>query len=306
MSIQIRPLTHAIGAEVTGLDLGRPLDRDQWSQVYEAWLKHIVLVFPGQQLSPEQLIAFAGRFGPLDDHADDPTYRLPDHPQIYRIGNYLVDGKMSRTKDTGRKWHSDHSYTTRPTLLSMLYCRHVPPVGGTTAFSNMYMAYDTLSDKLKAFLDGLEAVHDLSHYMTPSLTWKPNVRNRAALAEKYPPVVQPVVRVHPETGRKALYVSEAQTSRFLDLTPDEGRGLLDFLFRHMVTPEFTYRHHYKVDDLVFWDNRCAQHMALADYAHDAENPRLMYRLTVLGKMSGRFLYEQQPGKAEAQAAVEAV
>jgi len=287
--MKIRPLSMAIGAEITDVDLAKPLSDAQWSEIYAAWLKHIVLVFPGQKLSPEQQIAFAGRFGPLDDHADDPTYRLPDYPQIYMIGNYMINGKMSATKDTGRKWHSDHSYTTRPTLISMLYCRQIPPVGGTTAFSNMQMAYDMLSDKLKSFLDGLEAVHDLSHYITPSLTWKPKVKDPTKLRDKNPPVIQPVVRVHPETGRKALYISEAQTSRFVGLTPEEGRGLLDLLFKHMATPEFTYRHNYQVDDLVFWDNRSCQHIALADYNHDSSNPRLMYRLTVLGEPSGRLL-----------------
>lgn len=288
--MKVRPLSHALGAEVTGVDLAVPLSDEQWSEIRAAWLRHIMLVFPGQKLSPEQLIGFAGRFGPLDDHNEDPTYRLPGYPQIYRLGNYLVDGEMSKTKDTGRKWHSDHSYTTTPTLVSMLYCREAPPVGGTTGFANMYMAYDMLSPTMKKMLENLEAVHDLLHFLTaPHLTWKPKVKNPASIRERFPSVIQPVVRVHPETGTKSLYVSEGYTREFVGLTHDEGRGLLEFLLQHVVTPEITYRHNYRPDDLVFWDNRCANHIALADYIHDTRNPRLMHRLTVLGPSFGRLL-----------------
>lgn len=286
-----------MGARVTGIDLSQPLTDAQWSEIHAAWLKHILLVFPNQKLTPEQQISFAGRFGPLDDHHEDPTYRLPGYPEIYQIGNFMMDGKMSKTKDTGRKWHSDHSYTTRPTLVSMLYCRKIPSVGGSTAFSNMYLAYDTLSDKLKSILEDMEAVHDLTNYLRPTLLWKPSVKSTDAIRAKFPAVVQPVIRVHPETGRKALYVNEGQTSRLLGLTEEEGEGLLDFLFRHSVRPEFTYRHFYQVDDLVLWDNRCAQHIALADYVHDSDHPRHMYRLTVLGEPCGRLYEPEATAKA---------
>lgn len=291
--MEIRPLAHALGAEIKGIDLSRPISDSQWSDLYAAWLKHIVLVFPGQKLAPEQLIAFASRFGPLDDHHEEPEeeFKLAGFPQIYLIGNFMVRGKMSKTKDTGRKWHSDHSYTTRPTLISMLYCRQIPPVGGTTAFANMYMAYDTLSDTLKGVLDKLEAVHDFMNFLLkPTLLWKPNIRDTEPIRKKYPAVVHPVVQTHPETGRKSLYINEAQTTRFYGMTEEESRGLLEFLFQHMVRPEFTYRHNYQPDDLVFWDNRCSQHLALADYVHGADSPRLMHRLTVLGETTGR-LYE---------------
>ena len=159
--MKVRQVSHAIGAEITEVDLSHPLSDAQWEDIYAAWLKYIVLIFPGQKLTPEQLIAFAGRFGPLDDHREDPASRLDGYPEIFLIGNHMVNGKLSRTRDTGRLWHSDHSYTTRPTLISMLYCRSLPPTGGTTAFSNMYMAYDTLSDTMKGMLDKLECVHEL-------------------------------------------------------------------------------------------------------------------------------------------------
>ncbi len=289
--MKVRQVSHAIGAEVTEIDLRRPLTEAEWKDIYAAWLKHIVLIFPGQKLTPEQLIGFAGRFGPLDDHREDTASRLEDHPEIFVIGNHMVNGKLSRTRDVGRQWHSDHSYTTRPTLLSMLYCRTLPPVGGTTAFSNMYMAYDTLSDTMKGLLGNLEGVHELLHFFGRStLHWKPEIKNPASIAERYPPVVHPLVLVHPETGKKALYVSEAQVKGIVGLTDDEASGLLQFLFKHTVTPEFTYRHTYSVDDLVFWDNRACQHLALSDYAKDPSTPRVMHRLTVLGQKAGR-LYE---------------
>jgi taurine dioxygenase len=285
--VKVRQVSHAIGAEITEIDLSRPLNDAEWNDIYAAWLKYIVLIFPGQKLTPEQLISFAGRFGPLDDHREDPASRLEGYPEIFLIGNHMVNGKQSKTRDTGRLWHSDHSYTTRPTLISMLYCRSLPPTGGTTGFSNMYMAYDTLSDSMKEILDKLECVHELTHFIRPTLYWKPSLKNTALIAERYPPVAHPLVLVHPETGKKALYVSEGQVTRIVGLTDDEGRGLLQFLFKHTVTLEFTYRHKYSVDDLVFWDNRACQHIALADYMQDPNTPRLMQRLTVLGQDAGR-------------------
>jgi taurine dioxygenase len=288
--MKVRQVSHAIGAEITEIDLSRSLSDAQWNDIYAAWLKHIVLIFPGQKLTPEQLIAFAGRFGPLDDHREDPVSRLDGYPEIFLIGNHMVNGKLSKTRDTGRLWHSDHSYTTRPTLISMLYCRSLPPTGGTTAFSNMYMAYDMLSDTMKGMLDKLEGVHELLHLGSRSTTLyrTRSFKNPESIAERYPPVAHPLVQVHPETGKKALYVSEGPVSQIAGLTDDEGRGLLQFLFKHAATLEFTYRHTYSVDDLVFWDNRACQHIALADWIQDSNTPRLMQRLTVLGEESGRI------------------
>ena len=287
--MKIRKVSYAIGAEITGIDLAQPLGDEHWQKIYAAWLKHIVLIFPGQKLEPRQLIDFAARFGPLDDHREDKASRLEGHPEIFVIGNHMVNGKLSRTRDVGRQWHSDHSYTTRPTLVSMLYCRSLPPVGGTTAFTNMYMAYDNLSDTMKKILEDLEGVHELMHFLSrPLLFWKPGIKNPTSIAERYPPVAHKIVQIHPETGKKALYISEAQVNRIVGLTEDEGRGLLQFLFKHTVTPEFTYRHTYSPDDLVFWDNRACQHLALADYVQDPNTPRMMQRLTVLGQPSGRL------------------
>lgn len=292
MEITVRPISHGLGAAVTGVDLTNTLDDAQIASIRKAWLDHVVLVFPGQSLKPEELIRFGRIFGDLDDHRALPFYRHPEWPEIFLITNRQIGGKSSTTKDTGRSWHSDHSFTTHPSMITMLHCQEIPPAGGTTLFTNMYKAYETLSPGLKSILDNLEAVHSLGYHMS----WSKYFRNRdPAQMEKMktlsPPVAQPVVRVHPETNRKALYVSEAQTSNFVGMTPDESQGLLNFLFKHSVQPEFTYRHNWTVNDLVMWDNRCSMHLAPADYSHD--QPRHMHRVTVLGKPCGRFLNEEE-------------
>lgn len=288
MPIKIRRLSHALGAAITGVDLSQPIDESTRAEIHKAWLDHLVIVFPGQNLPPERQIAFGRMFGELDDHKAVPFYRHPEHPEIYLITNKRIGGKESQTKDTGRLWHSDHSFTTHPTMATMLYCREIPPVGGTTMFANMYLAYETLSPALRTVLDGLEAVHSLEHYTARNPYFKArDPQQIAKMHELSPPVAQPVVRTHPETGRKALYVSEGQTSRFVGMSEEESRGLLEFLFEHSVKPEFTYRHAWSVDDMLMWDNRCAMHLALADYSHD--QPRHMHRLTVLGTPCGRLL-----------------
>lgn len=284
MTMKVRRLSYGLGASITGVDLSERLSDQALHDIREIWLEHQVIVFPGQRLTEQEQIAFGRRFGELDDHKSIPFYRHPEHVEIFLITNHEIGGKPSETRDTGREWHSDHSFTTRPTMATMLYCREVPPVGGTTMFTNMYMSYETLSDTLKRVLDKLESVHSLTYYFER----KPHGRDPkqlAAMKALSPPVAQPVVRTHPETKRKALFVSEARTSHFVGMTMEESRGLLQFLFKHSVRPEFTYRHFWSVDDLLMWDNRCTMHMALADYTHD--QPRHMHRITVLGTPCGR-------------------
>lgn len=281
MAIQIRPVSYAIGAEVTGVDLSKPLNEKQWVEIRAAWLQHLLLVFPGQQLTPEQQITFASYFGVPDDHSEDPYYFLPGYPHIYQVGNFTLNGKMSKSKDAGRKWHSDYAFTTRPSVMGMMYCRKIPPVGGTTIFANMYTAYETLSDTLKGILQKMEAVHDILNYF-------PLAKDTAGMREKLPPVVHPVISVHPDTGRKALYVTKGYTSRFAGMTKAESQGLLQYLFSHSTRPEFTYRHTYSVDDLIVWDNRCTQHMAPGDYVHDVEHPRHLYLMQTRAEKSGRL------------------
>jgi taurine dioxygenase len=189
-----------------------------------------------------------------------------------------------RRQPVGRQWHSDLSTTLRPARGSLLRSVVIPPVGGDTMFTNMYLAYETLSEKMKAIVDPLHAVHDMT------VARHSRGRDPADLAEvrkRNPPVAHPMVRVHPETGRKALYVSEMTTTGIVGLTDEEAEPLLGFLYRHCVQPEFTYRHKWQVDDLIAWDNRCTMHLALSDY--DIEVPRRLYRTTLLGEPSGALV-----------------
>ena len=164
MRLNVRKLSYALGASITGVDLAERLTDAMLRDIRQAWLEHQVVVFPGQRLAERQQIEFGQRFGRLDDHKSIPFYLHPDHPEIFLITNRKIGGKPSETRDTGREWHSDHSFTTHPTMATMLYCREIPPVGGTTMFSNMYMAYETLSSGLRDILDKLEAVHSLTYY----------------------------------------------------------------------------------------------------------------------------------------------
>lgn len=283
MTLKTRLLSNALGAEIMGLDLGQLLSSDLVAQIKQAFLNYSVLLFRNQDLSPEQQIQFSKIFGDLDVHPFS-RYNLPDYPQILQITNHEIDGKPSDTRNTGRQWHSDLSFTAAPALGSVLYCIEMPEVGGNTMFANMYMAFDTLSEGMKKMLDGLWAVHDMAIGN--------DIKNRdpqlmAEAKRKNPPVAQPVVRTHPETGLKALYVSEMVTSHFDGMTREESRPLLEYLFRHSVTPEFTYRHEWRPKDVLMWDNRCTMHMALADYSHSS--PRHMHRTQISGTPLGRSM-----------------
>ena len=275
---EIRPLSDALGAEIVGLDLAQPLDDATFGAVHRAHLDHMVLVFRDQRLSPEQHIAFSRRFGDLSGHVYD-QFLLPGHPEILRVSNKQRDnGAFVGLPNAGRRWHSDLAYTETPSLGSLLYALEIPPHGGDTLFNNMYLAYETLPDATKTRLAGRRAEYLLGSardYYTaaerPALT--------AAQLAKVPPVTHPVVRTHPETGRKALYVSPAHTVRILDIDEAESAELLEELTEHAVRPEFVYRHRWRLHDLVFWDNRCCMHIAEPP---PTEFPRHMHRTTVIG------------------------
>ena len=298
MALGVNKLSYALGAEITGLDLRDPLDDRTVDEIRRIWMENLVVVIRGQDVHAGpagRVRAWSGAARrpqePAVLSAPRPAQDLPDHQQA---------GQRQAFRDQGHRppGHSDHSFTTRPTMASALYCKEIPSIGGDTLFSrDIYMAYDTLSDGLKKILDGLEAVHDIVDY-APFRTR--SAEQVAEMRRINPAVAQPVVRVHPETGKKALYVSEALTFRFVGMTEDESRGLLRFLWSHSVKPEFVYRHPWKVGDLLMWDNRCAMHMAPADYAPG--QPRLMHRITILGQPSGRFLHEQAPRPAAPGAA----
>jgi len=276
--MEIRPLSDALGAEVIGLDLGAPISDATFETVHKAFLDHCLLVFRDQDLTPDQHVAFSARFGPLTTHVID-QFLLPGYPQILRISNKKdAAGRNVGLVDAGRYWHSDLSYAEVPSLGSMLYSLEIPPAGkgGDTLFANLRAAYEALPSATKARLDGLKAV-----YMTSRQRFKED--NRIQLNERQaaatPAVTHPVVRTHPESGRKALFVNPGHTDHIVGMDPAESRALLDDLFAHATDDAFVYRHKWRLHDLVFWDNRCLMHIA------DPPLPgfdRHMHRTTIEG------------------------
>ena len=278
--LQVRPLSYALGAEVSGLSIAAGIAEAEIAALLDLWNAHHVLLFRGLRLEPEQIVAFARQFGELDRHDATPFYRLDDVPQLLRITNRLVDGKPSETRNTGRNWHSDYSYTDHPAAGSVLYCAERPAVGGDTMFCNMVRAYEGLSDGFQNIIDDLQAVYDIG--LTAGIGER-DPEKSAELRRRNPPIAHPAVRVHPRSGRRALYVSE-RVSHFHGLTPDESRPLIDQLCALATRPENVYRHVWQVGDLIMWDNRTTMHVALADF--DQSEPRYMLRATLLGEASG--------------------
>jgi taurine dioxygenase len=281
MTFTLQPLASAIGVQVIGLDLREPLSDECIEALRHAWHEHTILLFRGQTLDHHQHIAFSRRFGALDDHASIPKFRHPEHPEVLLVTNYESGGKRLAV---GRQWHSDLSTTTRPAKGSLLYCSVLPPVGGDTMFCNMYRAWETLSPGMQSMLDGRLALHDMA--VARETQANRSADELADIRRRNPPVFQPVARVHDESGRKALYVSEMTTVGFEDMTRAESRQLLEYLHEHSTQPENVYRHRWQVGDLMMWDNRSAMHIALADY--DQTQPRIMFRTTLLGNASGRI------------------
>jgi len=277
-SLTITPLGFAAGAEVSGINLREPLDAADRLRINEAWLRHLVLVFPDQDLSPEEQIAFSRNFGELDQHESQAQSTLhPSHREILVLSNKVIDGKKSGTHNSGRNWHTDLSYTTCLAKGAVLHCKEKPPVGGDTMWANLYLAYETLSPATRQMLEGLEALHDVSlirgiEQRDPALV--------ADMKRRNPPVIHPLVRVHPETGRKSLLVGQ-RIRGFLGMSDEESQSLLAMLNAHATSSEFVYRHRWRLGDVVMWDNRCSCHVALGDF--DQTQPRVMFRCSLQGE-----------------------
>lgn len=271
MSIKVNPISPAIGAVVEGVNLGAPLDNETFSTLYDAFNRYSVLLLPDQQISPEQHVTFSRRFGDLEKHVLKEDL-LPGTPEVYVLSNK----GFGRAK-AGWFWHTDLSYQKVPSKASFLYGREVPSMGGDTMFASTAAAYDALSDTMKAFLETLSAEHDFRQgYEKFSKRWADPISEEAFKAR--PPVVHPLIRTHPETGRKAIYVNEGYTTRILELGWDESEALLGFLCRHCARADFVYRHRWNANDFVMWDNRVTIHQALGDY----DEPRYMHRTTISG------------------------
>jgi len=278
-TIAITPFQGPVGAEVTGLDLSQPLADDDFKRIHRAHLDHHVVVFRDQRITPEQHIAFSRRFGPLQIHVLH-QFQLSGHPEILIVSNVMENGKPIGLGDAGHFWHSDLSYKETPSLGSLLHAQELPAEGGDTLFANMHLAWDTLPQALRDAVKGRSAEHTyLAKYaeLQKRSPWRPNLSAEQIAQVK--PVVQPMVRTHPETGRKALFVSEHFTTRVIDMPEDESRDLLQALFDHSVREEHLYRHQWREHDLVFWDNRSLMHLAAGTPDHLR---RKMYRTTIEG------------------------
>ena len=283
--LRVRPLDFALGAEVTGVDLRKPLGELLRRQILEAWHQYLVLVFPGQDLSAEEQIAFSRNFGELETNESQPYYRDPGHPEILLVTNRAIGGKPSETRNTGRNWHADLTYTVRPAKGSLLLCKEKPAVGGDTMWSNLYLAYETLSAPLREFLERLEAVHDVS--LVKGIE-KRDPAKVADLLRRNPPVAHQVVKTHPDTGRKSLFLGQ-RIRGFVGMTEEESAPILNFLNQHATSPELVYRHRWSVNDLVMWDNRCTLHVALPDF--DQTRTRHMTRTSLVGEVTGRVVQD---------------
>ena len=270
--LDVRPVAGAIGAEITGVDLGGEIDDETIAAIRRAWLDHQVVFFRDQPLPPAQLLALARRFG---EPVEYPFIKgIDGFPHIIPVVK-LEHEKMN----FGGLWHSDTAYLEAPPMATMLIAREVPACGGDTLFANMYLAYETLSDGMRRMLDGLVAINSSAKADT-TRTREDRVRDSArADARKEYVSEHPVVRTHPETGRKALYVNLGHTVAFKDMTVEESAPLLDYLFRHQTRPEFTCRFQWRVGSIALWDNRCALHNPINDY-HGFR--RVMHRVTLAG------------------------
>jgi taurine dioxygenase len=282
MSLKLRKLSYSLGAEVCDVDVSKPMGEAFFGEIYQAFLTHGILLFRDQEITREQHIEFSRRFGELDRHDALPRDRHPDYPEILLVTNEpKPDGSPSDSRYTGRQWHSDMSFTQIPSLGSLLRGITIPEVGGDTVFANMYLAYETLSDGMKKMLADLHGIHmSGTRKINDPASGVPRAEEQRRLN---PPIAQPVVRVHPAPGRKALYLGE-KVKRFDGFTEEESRPLIDYLNKHATRFEFIYRHQWRRNDIVAWDNRCTMHLALGDF--DETQRRHMERTTVLGTPSG--------------------
>ena len=264
-TLSVQKLTPIIGAEIGEVNLASLSER-QFGEIDRALAENCVLFFRDQSLSPEQHLDFGRRFGPLHLHPAAP--HEPGQPALM-----IVTADKDSPRANGEGWHTDVSCDEIPPMGSILYIKECPPEGGDTLFANMYAAYDALSERMQNYLLGLNAVHDGEHYRGTYANF--GIQDKPS----YPRAIHPIVRTHPITGRKALYVNKGFTRRIMDIPVDESAGVLAYLYEHMANPLFQCRFRWRANSVAFWDNRCVQHRAMWDYW---PNRRYGNRVTVLG------------------------
>ncbi len=269
-SLSIEPVTPVIGAEISGIDLAGEIPDADFGALRAALLEHQVLFFRGQEMTVEQHKAFGRRFGELHLHPARYRNGLEDHPEIL-----VVHADADTTRASGDAWHSDVSCDPAPPMASILRLLEVPPAGGDTLFASMYAAYEALSPGMKSYLAALSATHD------GALNYADRARRTGHHdpSRVFPANSHPIIRTHPETGRKAIFVNPLFTTRIIDVPGNESRAMLDFLFAHIALPEFQCRFRWRRHSVALWDNRCTTHLAMWDYFPAV---RTGHRVTIQG------------------------
>ena len=269
--IQVKPISGALGAEIHGVDLAR-LDEEIFAEIHHAFMENLVIFFRDQTITPDQQVAFSARFAPIGYY---PFLKgLPDHPAVIEVRKEPED-----ELNFGGVWHTDTAYLAKPPMGSVLYAKEIPENGGDTMFANLYLAYETLSDPMKAMLDGRKAVNSSQKGDAAAGRQKSVDENPKDASDVQTESTHPALRTHPETGRQALYVNRGHTVCFEGATPEESAPILEYLFEHQIRPEFTCRFQWAPGSIAIWDNRCALHYPLNDY-HGQR--RVMHRVTMEG------------------------
>jgi taurine dioxygenase len=268
--LQIKQVTRVIGAEISGVSLKEPLSSEDRAAIEAALLEHHVLFFRDQDITPEEQVEFARQFGEISTPPFTPKYsKSPD---------YIVLDQTNPEGEGADNWHSDNTFMAEPPLGSILKAVLLPKAGGDTCFANMAAAYQALSEPIRAMLDGLEAEHDITKPLQKAIDAGHSEANLSEVQAKWPPVRHPVVRKHPVTGNKALFVNGNSTTRLLEISERENQMLLPFLLDHVRSPTFQCRFRWDAHSIAFWDNRSTQHYAVPDY----QERRVMHRVTLAG------------------------
>ena len=278
-AFEIRPIAGSLGAELLGLDLRKPLDAETAAAIDRALCEHLVIFFPEQKLSAAEHVAFSHSLG--DVFTDHPAYlpTLEDHPEVV-----VLSGQAGGRADV---WHTDVTINPRPPKGSILYMKHAPPYGGDTMWANLYRSYDALSEPMRNYLGELTAVHDIMRGNGVAQSKRLDTANPTGTEyEKrmeggitLPTAEHPVVRTHPTTGKKCLFVNPTFTSHIKDVSTAESESTLSYLYTHMIQPEFICRRRWNQGDVGIWDNRCTMHYAIADYGNEE---RVIHRTTLVG------------------------
>lgn len=278
MTVEFKPISNAIGAEILGVDISKPVPPETFAEIRRIWLDNNIILFRGVDWTPDEQIAFSKNFGEIEMHTLS-DYHMPGKPEIFINSNVVVNGKPVGAQKSGRFWHSDSQFLAVPSSATLLFAREVPPVEGDTLYANMYRAYEELPAAMKKRIEGLKATYSRVK------AWEIGYKNRAPMTPeqkaRFPDVTHPIVRTHPETGRRALYIGAwEERVRIEGLPADEGEALGKELYAWAIQPRFVYGHHWETGDLIVWDNRCSMHCALP--FDESKYRRLMHRCTVVG------------------------